>query len=99
MAGLGEVALASERGDGRDGALVAPDVLPEALAQDTPAQLAEQHVVGGGVLGVVLEAGPLEVLDGVLPAVLEGFPPLPGEGEAVACQATVGLPVVEEPPA
>ena len=34
-----------------------------ALAVDAPAELAEQHVVGRRVLGVALEARPLEVLD------------------------------------
>jgi hypothetical protein len=50
------------------------------------------------VLGVVLEARPLEVLDGVLTAILQHLAALHAERVAVDGYPAVRLPVVEEAP-
>ena len=71
---------------------------PAARLQGLPAEQAELDLVGrAGVLRVVLEAGALEVLDGVGPAVGGvDLAELLGQRQAEEGQPAVGLPVGAE---
>src|SRR3712207_9187925 len=71
VACLGEVAGGTGRALARRHGRI--DLAPPALAQDVAAELAEQHIVRRGVLRVVFEAGPFEVLHGVGPPVLQAL--------------------------
>jgi hypothetical protein len=64
-----------------------------------PPELPEQEIVRGQVLGVIFEAGALEILHGVRLAVLQTFDECDGERVAELRQATPRVPVVEEAPA
>jgi hypothetical protein len=68
-----------------------------ARPQHPSPELAKQHIVRGGVLGVVLQAHSLEVLDGVLLPILQGLAALGAERIAVERQPAVRFPVGQEP--
>lgn len=97
VARLGEVGLPRDRRCGRDSGLIPRRVIIEPLTQDVPTEIAEQDIVRRCVLRVVFHPHALEILHGVFPAVLQQLAPLVTEGVAVAGEATMPLPVVEEP--
>jgi hypothetical protein len=66
------------------------------LGEEAAPKLAEEDVVRRCVLGVVLEAGALEVLHDVRLAVFERLDELVTEGEAVEREPPVRFPPREE---